>query len=101
MPETIVFDVNETLFDTRALIPIFDAVLGDPNTFHEWFSLLLLHSGPATLAGAYFDFAVLARTALEMATAAGTDPSPAQGSKELLTFFTCLLILRCGRLSTC
>ena len=74
MPETIVFDVNETLLDTGALTPVFDAIFGEPKALREWFSLLLLHSEAATLAGPYFDFAVLARAALEMTAAAGTGP---------------------------
>jgi 2-haloalkanoic acid dehalogenase type II len=69
MPRIIVFDVNETLLDVRALEPLFRRVFGDETALREWFSLLLLHSQVATLAGPYFDFATLAKAALQMTAA--------------------------------
>ena len=69
MPRVIVFDVNETLLDMRALGPHFRRVFGDETVLREWFSLLLLHSQVATLAGPYFDFATLAKAALQMTAA--------------------------------
>lgn len=69
MPRVIVFDVNETLLDVRALEPHFCRVFGDEKVLREWFSLLLLHSQVATLAGPYFDFATLAKAALQMTAA--------------------------------
>ncbi len=69
MGRIIVFDVNETLLDVRAIESHFRRVFGDSNALREWFSLLLLHSEVATLAGPYFDFATLAGAALEMTTA--------------------------------
>ncbi|MCL5744159.1 MAG: haloacid dehalogenase type II [Acidobacteria bacterium] len=69
MGRIIVFDVNETLLDVRAIEPHFRRVFGDSNALREWFSLLLLHSEVATLAGPYFDFATLAGAALEMTAA--------------------------------
>lgn len=62
----IVFDVNETLLNVRALEPLFDRLFGDEAALRDWFALLLLHSEVATLAGPYFDFATLARAALQM-----------------------------------
>lgn len=62
----IVFDVNETLLDVRAMEPHFTRIFGGARALREWFSLLLLHSQTATLAGPYFDFATLAGAALEM-----------------------------------
>ena len=58
MPRVIVF---ETLLDVRALEPHFRRVFGDEKVLREWFSLLLLHSQVATLAGPYFDFATLTK----------------------------------------
>jgi 2-haloacid dehalogenase len=69
MSRVIVFDVNETLLDVRALEPHFRRVFGDEKVLREWFSLLLLHSQVATLAGPYFDFATLAKAALQMTAA--------------------------------
>jgi len=69
MGRIIVFDVNETLLDVRAIEPHFRRVFGDSNALREWFSLVLLHSEVATLAGPYFDFATLAGAALEMTAA--------------------------------
>lgn len=69
MPRVIVFDVNETLLDVRALEPHFRRAFGDETVLREWFSLLLLHSQVATLAGPYFDFATLAKAALQMTAA--------------------------------
>ena len=66
----IVFDVNETLLNVRALEPLFDRLLGDKASLKEWFALLLLHSEVATLAGPYFHFATLARAALQMTASA-------------------------------
>ena len=66
MSRIIVFDVNETLLDVRHLEPLFEAAFGDKAALREWFSLLLLHSEVATLAGPYYDFATLARAALQM-----------------------------------
>jgi 2-haloacid dehalogenase len=65
----IVFDVNETLLNVRHIEPVFQHAFGDSGALKEWFSLLLLHSEVATLAGPYFDFATLADAALEMTAA--------------------------------
>jgi 2-haloacid dehalogenase len=69
MARTIVFDVNETLLNVGALQPLFVEVLGEKCALKEWFSLLLLHSEVATIAGPYFDFATIARAALQMTAA--------------------------------
>lgn len=69
MPRIIVLDVNETLLNVDRLEPLFEDAFGATAALREWFSLLLLHSEVATLAGPYFDFARIARAALH-ATAA-------------------------------
>jgi len=66
IPRIVVFDVNETLLNLRHLEPLFEDAFGDKAALREWFSLLLLHSEVATLAGPYFDFATLGRAALQM-----------------------------------
>ncbi len=66
MRRIIVFDVIETVLDTRALEPHFKRVFGDASVLREWFSQLLLYSEVATIAGPYFDFSTIAGAALEM-----------------------------------
>jgi 2-haloacid dehalogenase len=66
----LVFDVNETLLNVGQMGHLFEETFGDRAALREWFSLLLLHSEVATLAGPYFDFATLARAALQMTSAA-------------------------------
>lgn len=74
MARIIVFDVNETLLDVQTLSPYFEHIFGDKHALKEWFSLLLLHSEAATLAGPYFDFSTLAGAALEMLGASRSHP---------------------------
>lgn len=69
MSQILVFDVNETLLDVHALAPQFERLFGDSKVLQEWFSLLLLHSEAATLAGPYFDFGTIAGAALQMISA--------------------------------
>ena len=70
MSRIIVFDVNETLLNVRHLEPLFEEAFSNRVALREWFSLLLLHSEVATLAGPYFDFATIARAALQMTASA-------------------------------
>lgn len=66
---TLVFDVNETLLDLRALDKPFAELLGDVSARQEWFNLLLQRAFTATLAGEYRDFTALGRSALKMVAA--------------------------------
>jgi 2-haloacid dehalogenase len=66
MPGTLVFDVNETLLDLRALDPLFEKHFGDANVRRAWFSQVLLSSMTVTLTGDYTDFAKVAGAALAM-----------------------------------
>lgn len=81
MRRILVFDVNETLLDLRALEPGFRRALGDPSALREWFELLLLYSEASTLAGIYPDFAALAGATLEM-TASSRGLALASEDKE-------------------
>ncbi len=76
MQPIIVFDVNETLLDVQALAPHFEQLFGDRRVLQEWFSLVLLHSEAATLAGPYFDFGTIAGAALEMVGTTRSKPVP-------------------------
>jgi 2-haloacid dehalogenase len=80
----IIFDVNETLLNIRHLDPIFERVFGDPGALKEWFSLLLLHSEAATLAGPYFDFGTLAMAALDMIAASRRANLSGKDKEEVL-----------------
>ncbi len=66
MPRTVVFDVNETLLDLRALDPVFEKHFGDPKMRSEWFTQVLMTSMTSTLVGDYSDFASVGAAALGM-----------------------------------
>lgn len=63
-PEILVFDVNETMLDLRALHPHFEQVFGDKRVMGEWFGLMLRLSLVATVTRTYRPFAELGRDAL-------------------------------------
>jgi 2-haloacid dehalogenase len=66
MPRVILFDVNETLLDLRALNPQFEQIFGDSRVTSQWFSQLLRSALVATVTNTYHDFETLARDALDM-----------------------------------
>src|SRR5436190_3964564 len=66
MPRILVFDVNETLLDLKALEPHFQRILGDKAVLREWFNQVIQYAEALTLAGDYRNFGDVARAALEM-----------------------------------
>lgn len=79
---TVVFDVNETLLDLRALEPRFKAALGSTDLLTPWFGQLLRHSLVATLTDAYAPFDVLGVDALQLvASKSGIDLSEADATE--------------------
>ena len=60
----LVFDVNETLLDLRALDPHFARVFGDAAVRREWFATMLQSALLLTVTGPYFDFGSHFRAAL-------------------------------------
>ena len=62
----LVFDVNQTLLDLSALLPVFERHFGDPRITREWFGRLLQTSMTVTLTGEYHDFGQLGRASLEV-----------------------------------
>src|SRR5437868_5406659 len=66
MPRILVFDVNETLLDLKALEPNFERVFGDKAMLREWFNQVIQYAEALTLAGDYRNFGDVARAALEM-----------------------------------
>ena len=69
MARVIVFDVNETLLDLRALDPVFAHLFGDAAVRQEWFGQLLQSALVATVTDAYRDFGGIGLAALEMVAA--------------------------------
>jgi 2-haloacid dehalogenase len=68
-PTVLVFDVNETLLDVRALTPAFSSAFGDAALLPAWFGLLLRYSLEVTVTGDYRPFDELAMDALLTAAA--------------------------------
>ena len=70
MPKrVIVFDVNETLLDLRALKPQFERVFGDGEVLYQWFGQVLQSALLTAVTGPYADFGKVGRSALEMVAA--------------------------------
>ncbi len=76
-PEVIVFDVNETLLDLRALRPGFEAALGTVEPMGEWFARMLHGSLVANHVGRYRSFGEIGTEALvALARKRGIDLDP-------------------------
>jgi len=69
MPRVIVFDVNETLLDLRALDPHFQHVFGDAAIRQQWFGQVLQSALVATVTNNYVDFGTIGAHALDMTAA--------------------------------
>lgn len=63
----LLFDVNETLLDVRAMAPRFEAAVGDAGLLPVWFGLLLRYSLEVSVIADYRPFDELAANALETA----------------------------------
>lgn len=66
MAQVIVFDVNETLLDLKALDTHFERVFGSASVRREWFSQVLQSALLTTILDRYADFGAVGSTALEM-----------------------------------
>lgn len=70
----LVFDVNETLLDLRALAPRFEQVFGDGALYSQWFDQVQQSALLTVVTGRYCDFGQVGRAALDMlAQRRGTD----------------------------
>ncbi|MDQ7827576.1 MAG: haloacid dehalogenase type II [Armatimonadota bacterium] len=69
MARVVVFDVNETLLDLRALDPLFERVFGDAAVRRQWFQQLVQSFLVTVVVGRYVDFGTIARGALDMVAA--------------------------------
>lgn len=66
MSRVIVFDVNETLLDLRALETHFQRVFGDATVVQAWFAQVLQSALAATVTDAYMDFGAIGGEALDI-----------------------------------
>jgi 2-haloacid dehalogenase len=66
MQRIIVFDVNETLLDLKALDPHFERVFGAAGVRKDWFKQVLQSALVTTILDAYSDFGAVGAAALEM-----------------------------------
>lgn len=66
MRPALLFDVNETLLDLRALEAPFQRVFGDPAARGGWFAQMLQISFVGALTGDYVDFTTAQHAALRM-----------------------------------
>ncbi len=65
-PAVLVFDVNETLIDIEAMVPLFERIFGDAGVMREWFAALVTYAMTTTLAGRYIDYFTLGQGLLPM-----------------------------------
>lgn len=66
MAGVLVFDVNETLLDLRALDPHFERIFGDAAVRRQWFGLVLRNALSLTLIDGYQDFVAVGAASLRM-----------------------------------
>ncbi len=66
MAGVLVFDVNETLLDLRALDPLFQRMFGDVGVRRQWFGLVLRNALSLTIIGEHQDFVSVGTASLQM-----------------------------------
>lgn len=66
MATVIVFDVNETMLDLRALDPLFARVFGNADVRRQWFQQFVQNFIVTVALGRYVEFGTIARGALDM-----------------------------------
>ncbi|MEE8330584.1 MAG: haloacid dehalogenase type II [Acidimicrobiia bacterium] len=66
MAGVLVFDVNETLLDLRALDPLFQRMFGNPGVRRQWFGLVLRNALSLTIIGEHQDFVSVGTASLQM-----------------------------------
>ncbi|UCD67266.1 MAG: haloacid dehalogenase type II [Betaproteobacteria bacterium] len=66
MKTVLLFDVNESLLDLRALTPHFERVFGNGEVLFEWFAQVLRSAMLTVITEQYSDFATVGRSALDM-----------------------------------
>ncbi len=66
MKKVLLFDVNESLLDLRALLPHFERAFGDGQVLYQWFGQVLHSAMLTVITDDYSDFGKVARAALAM-----------------------------------
>ncbi|MDJ0740082.1 MAG: haloacid dehalogenase type II [Gammaproteobacteria bacterium] len=85
--DTVLFDINETVLDLRALRPRFREAFGDDAVTATWFSMLLHTSTVCIVTGVKTDFATLAAGMLDaLAARVGVELSDTTRSDLLGAF---------------
>jgi 2-haloacid dehalogenase len=85
MYSAIVFDVNETLLDLKALDPAFESHFGPGSFRKEWFSEVLKVAFVSTIVGNYSDFGVVGQAALEVLEKRHGKPCTEEQRKSILS----------------
>src|SRR3984885_12903732 len=62
----IVFDVNETLLDLKAMEPIFERIFGERQAMRLWFANFIMYSAALTVAGCYVPFTNIGAAVMKM-----------------------------------
>ncbi|GAB3001840.1 haloacid dehalogenase type II [Cyclobacterium sediminis] len=65
-PQLLIFDVNETLLDTKAVQTAINKEIGNSEAAGKWFQSLLHYSLVETVSGDFADFSLIADACLEM-----------------------------------
>jgi len=84
MYSAIVFDVNETLLDLKALDPAFESHFGPGKFRKEWFNELLKLAFASTVVGSYSNFGVIGQAALEVLEKRHGKPCTEEQRKSIL-----------------
>ncbi|UCH46667.1 MAG: haloacid dehalogenase type II [Betaproteobacteria bacterium] len=66
MKTVLLFDVNESLLDLRALTPHFERVFGNGDVLFDWFAQVLRSAMLTVITDQYSDFGTVGRSALDM-----------------------------------
>lgn len=66
MKTVLLFDVNESLLDLRALTPHFKRLFGDGQVLFQWFAQVLRSAMLTVITEQYSDFGKVGRSALDM-----------------------------------
>lgn len=66
MKRILVFDVNETLLDLKALDPNFERIFGDATIRQQWFVQFIQSALVSIVTNSYTPFGLIGKAALEM-----------------------------------
>ncbi len=69
MANVLIFDVNETMLDLRALDPHFERIFGDPDIRRRWFQQFVQNFLVTIVLRRYIEFGTVGRGALDMIAA--------------------------------